>query len=148
MSTLISKIENQPFSANKLRKISAYYDIFSHEDCTMGEFEHDRYVGMHEIEGRFTYHPATSNFLTLCRVDGWILVGFDWSGWAESAEAQTLLDDPDALAEADPYDLAKVLTVIWGREHQKNGYIAEVYGNGLLLSVLHRAKTLSATAPF
>lgn len=60
----------------------------------------------------------------------------------------TLLNDPDALAEADPYDLAKVLTVIWGREHQKNGYIAEAYGNGLLLSVLHRAKVLSATAPF
>lgn len=148
MSTLRRKIENSPFGANKLRKISAYYDIFSHEDCTMGEFEHDRFVGMFLVEDHFYLHPITKKFLKLCHEDGWILTGFDWAGWAESDDGKALLNNPDALAEADPYHLAKVLTVIWGREYAHSGYIQEAYGDGLLLSVLHRAKTLTASSPF
>ena len=49
--------------------------------------------------------------------------------------------------EAEALDLAKVLTVIFGREHANHGYLVEAYGDGLLLTVLKRAQQLSAFEP-
>ena len=85
-------------------------------------------------------------FIRTCIKDKWVIAGFDWHGWAENNGA-AFCNDMSLLMEAEALDLAKVLTVIFGREHANHGYLVEAYRNGLLLTVLKRAQQLSALEP-
>ena len=144
MSNLKERLARKSYSEQKLRKLSTYLPLFTHEDCYLGEWIGKRYADC-DNTGNFVLHPVTVDFLNLCKVDGWLLLGFDWYAWSKSEEGQHYLD-ADNLNEAEPIHLARVITVIWGRQHADAGSIE--CDHGLLIAVLHRAKELSKHAPF
>lgn len=72
---------------------------------------------------------------------GWIRA-FNWSEWGQSAEGERLLNDPDALAQANEDDLARILTVCIRADRFSEGYLAGSYESGLLGRVVARADVL------
>ena len=72
---------------------------------------------------------------------GWVRA-FDWSTWGRSEDGQRLLNDPDALAQANEDDLAKVITVCIRADRFSEGYLAGCYESGLLGRVVARTDVL------
>ncbi len=66
----------------------------------------------------------------------------DWMRWAGTPEAQLLISDPTAIAEASPDDLIYLLTAIVRGERFSDGEIAGAYERGTLLAIAERARAL------
>ena len=75
---------------------------------------------------------------------GWILPGFDWPAWQHTAEAERLLSDPAALAEASPKQIARILTLLIRQDRFVEGELARVYESGLLRRALERVAVFEA----
>ena len=132
---------------NRLRKLGGFYLTFSQPWFSMVEDVSYLKIGNHIRDELVEYHDLVLDFMSTCIKDKWIIAGFDWHEWANQ-EGSAFFADHALLMNAEPLDLAKVLTVIFGREHANHGYLVEAYGNGLLLTVLKRAHQLSAMEPF
>jgi len=89
----------------------------------------------------FDFGPDALSLLRACA--GWITPGFDWPAWARSEEAQRLLRDPVAMAEATPEQLSKFLTVLVRSDRFVEGALAEAYDSGLLARLLDRVAQLA-----
>lgn len=83
-----------------------------------------------------------SAFVGMASETGWILRQFDWSSWALGPRAQMLLNDPDALADASPEELAKLLTVVVRQDRFIEGGADGQFKKGLLLRIAERAEAL------
>lgn len=134
-------------AAGRLRKLAEFYDKFSDPYFEFVDGPSYMLVGTWLIEEDAEYTETAANFIRTCIKDKWIIAGFDWAEWAKHSGA-AFFDDHALLMDAEPIELAKVLTVIFGREHANHGYLVEAYGNGLLLTVLKRAHHISAMQPF
>jgi hypothetical protein len=62
--------------------------------------------------------------------------------WAGTPEAQHLISDPTAIAEATQDDLIYLLTTILRGERFSDGEIAGAYERGTLLAIARRAQAL------
>lgn len=98
-----------------------------------------------------TYHlpyfvrgPLCDAFTGAVVGGGWLMVGFDWSTWARTDEAQALWKDPDAMARATPVQLARFLTALLRSERFSEGTLEENYQSGLLARIARRAAALAA----
>ena len=60
----------------------------------------------------YTFGPAGDAFRAALGRGGWVINGFDWRTWLEGDEGRTLRDGPDAMADATPEQLARLLTAI------------------------------------
>jgi len=127
----------------RLRKLGAFYNTFRQSWFSFVEDATPLMIGTHIYEDTLEYHDVVMDFIRTCLKDKWVIAGFDWHEWAES-DGAAFFNDMSLLMEAEALDLAKVLTVIFGREHANHGYLVEAYGSGLLLTVLKRAQQLSA----
>ena len=76
------------------------------------------------------------------RTEGRMPSDFAWTSWARTPEAQTLREDRDALAQATPEQLAKLLTVLIRQNKFVEGALAGDCESGLLTAVLRRADRL------
>ena len=94
----------------------------------------------------FLLNAETERFVADCYAHGWVLAGFDWAAWAQSPEAQTLRDEPTALARADEQQLARLLTVAIRQERFVEGALAAAFASGLILGILRRADALNDAA--
>jgi hypothetical protein len=72
-----------------------------------------------------------------------VVKGFDWAKWSRTAEAQTLANDPAALAQATTEQLRHLLTVILRRDHFCPGALLEDFESGLILGIVRRAAAIS-----
>ena len=70
----------------------------------------------------------------------------DWMRWAGTPEAQRLIADPTAIADATHDDLVYLLTTIIRGERFSDGEIAGAYERGTLLAIAERAHTLRGGA--
>src|SRR5262245_26348819 len=73
---------------------------------------------------------------------GWVLCDFDWPTWKQTSEAQTLRDDVQALAQATPEQLARLLTVCIRQDRLCEGALEAAFKSGLLTRILERAAVI------
>jgi len=71
----------------------------------------------------------------------------DWMRWAGTPEAQRLISDPTAIADAPHDDLIYLLTTIIRGERFSDGEIAGAYERGTLLAIAERAQALLGEEP-
>jgi hypothetical protein len=70
---------------------------------------------------------------------GWVMRDFDWPTWKQTPEAETLRDDVQALAQATPEQLARLLTVCIRQDRFCEGALESTFESGLLTRILERA---------
>jgi len=133
-------------AAGRLHKLGAFYSKFTDPSFEFIDGETYTLIGSMLIEEAPEYHEIVRNFIRTCIKDRWVVSGFDWLVWAQN-DGAAFFNDHALLMEAEALDLAKVMTVIFGREHANHGYLVDAYGSGLLLAVLKRAQGLSAFEP-
>jgi hypothetical protein len=133
-------------ATGRLHKLGAFYNKFTSPSFEFMDGSTYTLVGSMLLDEDPEYTDVVMDFIRTCLKDKWVIAGFDWHGWAENNGA-AFCNDMSLLMEAEALDLAKVLTVIFGREHANHGYLVEAYRNGLLLTVLKRAQQLSALEP-
>ena len=73
---------------------------------------------------------------------GWVMRDFDWPTWKQTSEAQTLRDDSQALAQATPEQLARLLTVCIRQDRLCEGMLGAAFESGLLTRILERAAVI------
>lgn len=72
----------------------------------------------------------------------WLDIQFDWPEWARSPEAVQLMDDPGALATAEPMQLSRLLTVCIRRDKFSEGSLLGDFESGLILRIVQRASAI------
>lgn len=133
-------------ATGRLHKLGAFYNTFRQPWFSFVEDSTPLIIGNHIDEDTLEYHDVVMDFIRTCIKDKWVISGFDWHEWSQN-DGAAFFDDMGLLMDAQPIELAKVVTVIFGREHARHGYLVEAYGNGLLLTVLKRAQEISALEP-
>jgi hypothetical protein len=133
-------------ATGRLSKLGAFYNTFRQPWFPFVEDSTPLIIGNHIDEDTLEYHDVVMDFIRTCIKDKWVIAGFDWHEWSQK-DGAAFFNDMSLLMEAEALDLAKVLTVIFGREHANHGYLVEAYRNGLLLTVLKRAQQISALEP-
>src|SRR5262249_11405513 len=73
---------------------------------------------------------------------GWVMRDFDWPTWKQTSEAQTLRDDSQALAQATPEQLARLLTVGIRQDRLCEGTLGAACESVLLTRILERAAVI------
>lgn len=66
----------------------------------------------------------------------------DWMAWADTSDAQRLITDPEAIADATDEDLVYLLTTIIRGERFADGQIEGALQRGTLRAVAERARSL------
>ena len=130
----------------RLHKLGAFYNTFRQPWFSFVEDTTPMIIGNHINEDTLEYHDVVIDFIRTCLKDKWVISGFDWHEWSQK-DGTAYLNDTSLLMDAEALDLAKVMTVIFGREHANHGYLVDAYSDGLLLTVLKRAQELSAYEP-
>jgi hypothetical protein len=92
--------------------------------------------------GYYELSDAAREFVHAAAQHCWVTPGFDWGAWQATPEARRLLSDEQALAEADPEQLARLLTLCIRSDRFNEGALAAAYDAGLLTRILHRAQVL------
>ena len=94
------------------------------------------------IPSYFFFSSTAESFVRAAYDYGWVLTGFDWLTWAESAEAIQLRDDPEPLRHATPEQLAHLLTLCIREDRISNGALSSAFESGLLTRILERAAVI------
>jgi hypothetical protein len=88
------------------------------------------------------YSEAAEKFVRAGYEHGWVLRGFNWPEWAESAEAKALRDDETALARATPEQITRLLTVLIRQDRFVEGALLQAFSSGLILRIVRRAAAI------
>ena len=126
--------------AEKLRGIVAFLPSFQAPDFKFGYWTKPPsdqsgvmmlpYFSLSEVAGSFEQKAYDL---------GWIMPDFDWGAWKQTAEAISLRDDDQALAQATPEQLARLLTVCIRQDRFCEGALEGAFESGLLTRILERA---------
>jgi hypothetical protein len=73
---------------------------------------------------------------------GWVMHDFDWGTWKQTPEAISLRDDAQALEQATPEQLARLLTVCIRQDRFCEGALEGAFQSGLLTRILERAAVI------
>lgn len=95
----------------------------------------------------YSYGETACALEAACYATGWMLEGFDWPIWKETEEACHLRDDPAYLTNANPEQLARLLTTLIRQDRFCEGAFAEAYECGLLTAIVRRAAMLATELP-
>lgn len=101
--------------------------------------------GVHSL-GWFEFGPTAEAWRTAVAQGAWIVDGFDWRSWLAADEGRALRDDPGAVANATPDQLAQLLTAIVRSDRFVEGSIAGAFASGLLAGISRRAAVLLASS--
>ena len=127
----------------RLASLAALLPEFEAPDFEFGQwFEMDRVT----IAQPFDFSPPAERLLDACYKMGWIQV-FDWRSWENDPEGQSLQTDPEALAQATPEQLSRLLTSLIREERFCDGILNAAFESGLLARILRRAAALAQTVP-
>jgi hypothetical protein len=97
--------------------------------------------GVHSL-GWFEFGRTAEAWRAAVGRGDWIVVGFDWRSWLAGDEGGSLRDDPAAIANATPDQLAWLLTAIVRSDRFVEGSIAGAFESGLLAGISRRAAAL------
>jgi hypothetical protein len=98
-------------------------------------FEFSRWVESPEAESgtKVVAHPelgeTAASFVQACYQLGWVGT-FDWPRWMMSPEAIQLRDEPGAIENASPEQLARLLTVLIRQERYCDGALQSFFESG------------------
>jgi hypothetical protein len=126
----------------RLRALADVLPILEARDADFGHWElPPPRNGVHSL-GWFEFGPAAEAWRAAVARGEWIVVGFDWRAWLESADGRSMRDDPGAIATATPDQLAWLLTAIVRSDRFVEGSIAGAFESGLLAAISRRAARL------
>jgi hypothetical protein len=127
----------------RLRALAQFLPVFEEPGFEFGTW-HGSYESSPGVLAMpyFERSAAGQRFVSTAYTGGWVLIGFDWPSWQGSAEATALLDDPAALEEASPEQLAKLLTLLVRRDRFVEGGLNSAFEAGLLTAIARRAAAL------
>ena len=115
-----------------IEAVLAYVPILSDPKFSFGEWR--------TPEGQFPHYFFSSEANRLIDALNKLIIVFDWPAWKE--EAQTLMENPDALAKADLPTLRKLVTTHVRAERFNEGHLASQFKSGHLLAILQRLKEI------
>lgn len=135
------------YSVEALRDIAAFLPIMEAPNFQFtdgGEPLVETAPNRFEIRG-YVYDPQVWNLVRTVDQHGWIHgdEGFQWTEWIKTDEARTLRDDPAALDQATPEQLARLITIFARQERFSDGAMLGFWRSGLLLGILRRAAELA-----
>ena len=125
----------------QLEALARFVPVFASPTFEFSEFVPGEKKEEAVTLGHYRLAPEAQAFIETAHTYGWVR-DFPWSEWQQTAEAARLRDDPDALSQATPTDLAKLLTACCRAERFVEGSLSDHYQSGLLRRVVERAKTL------
>ena len=94
--------------------------------------------------GWFNLGPAGIAFREAVGRGGWVIGGFDWRTWLETAEGRAFREQPESVASATPDELAMLLTAIVRSDRFVEGSMEGAFESGLLAGIARRAAALLA----
>ena len=127
--------------ARRLNALAVYQRPFERPDFEFGEWV--------DQPGRGKWYRLSRvgrDFLEYCNDNGWVQ-GFEWVDWKATPQAQRLMDDLSAVAEANPLDLSRLITVLLRQDRLDEGYLGAAYDSGLVTAIVRRASTLLTDLP-
>ncbi len=127
--------------ARRLNALAVYQRPFEQPGFEFGEWV--------DQPGRGRWYRLSRvgrDFFEYCNDNGWVQ-GFEWVEWKATPEAQQLMDDPAAVADASPLDLSRLITVLLRQDRLDEGYLGAAYDSGLVTAIVRRAGTLLADLP-
>jgi hypothetical protein len=89
--------------------------------------------------------PAAEAYVRAVGESGMMLTGFDWPSWAKTPEAIALHGDREALTQATPDQLAKLLTALIREDRFNEGALGDSFESGIMTAIARRAKELAET---
>ena len=110
---------------------------FSHDDTPLRQTGEKSF----EVVG-YKYDPQVYAFWDAAEEAGWIQP-FDWMSWSDTDEAIALQYQSDAISQATPEQLSRLLTMFVRAERFDDGAWHALWESGALLRVLRRADTLA-----
>ena len=90
----------------------------------------------------FEFGPVGEAWRAAVGAGGWVIAGFDWRSWLDTAEGLSLAEDPDAVARATPDQLERLLTAIVRSDRFVEGSIEGAFTSGLLARISRRTAAL------
>ncbi|TXN73694.1 DUF6508 domain-containing protein [Methylobacterium sp. WL6] len=127
----------------RLVALAQHIPAFADPAAPAGEWYHpDAEPGTFSAPS-FLPNAEAERFVADCYAYDWVLSGFDWAAWAQTAEAQRLRNDPSQLAGANEHQLAQLLTVFIRQDRFVEGALATAFESGLILGILQRTKQLT-----
>jgi hypothetical protein len=127
----------------RLRRLGAFSVIFGAEDFQFGTMHFTEANTGEIMMPYYSFSSEADTFIQTCYDDGWVLGDFDWSTWGSTPEAIKLADNRDAMTDASPDQVAKLLTFLIRQERFCAGTLAGALESGLLEAILHRAMALA-----
>jgi hypothetical protein len=82
-------------------------------------------------------------FVGAVGANGWV-EPFDWMAWAQTEEGTALREDRDALADATPDQLQRLLTTLIRADRFSEGTLGWAFETGLMAAIARRAEALAA----
>lgn len=131
---LLPTVDFKPLSAEDLDALLEFLEPLARPGFVAGHWVTEK--GMLPF---FVSAPELGAFVRAAYEHGFV-VPFNWPDWRE--EADRLLADPSALAEADLATIRKLITGLVRAERFSEGTLAEASDNGQLVAVLRRLKTI------
>jgi hypothetical protein len=127
----------------RLEAITRFLPEFEDPEFEFGRWEEpeDATPGVITLD-YFLISRTGQEFIRACYDHGWV-INFDWPEWKGTEEAKSLRDEEEVLNQADPEQLAKLLTVLIRQERFVDGALNSAYESGLLVGILIRAKEIS-----
>ena len=128
--------------AERLRPLADLVPILESPAADFGRWETPAPVGDVHRMPYFVFGPTADAFRAAVASGGWIVMGFEWGAWLQTAEGVALRDRPEALAAASPDQLGWLLTAIVRSDRFVEGSIAGAFESGLLARIARRAAAL------
>jgi hypothetical protein len=131
--------------ADRLRILAPFATAVRAPDFAFGAWQ----AATQLASGAWTmpYHELADDGRALIAACGaWIQVGFDWSRWAQTDEAKRLFEDPSAVRDATPQQIAWILTLLIRAERFSEGQLDWAWRSGLFERLLDRVAELHAVA--
>jgi uncharacterized protein DUF6508 len=132
-----------PLSA-RLHALAELVPILEAPDADFGQWDDTPTIAGTEHLPWFVFGPTADAFRAAVARGEWMILGFDWMTWLKTGEGRALRDDPDAVANATPDQLAMLLTAIIRSDRFVEGSMAGAFESGLLSRIAHRAASLLA----
>lgn len=126
----------------RLHGLAAFLPLFEASDFQFGSWLEDKPSPDGVLA--FPEYRASNTaeaFVRAAYDHGWV-IPFDWGEWKGTPEAARLRDEPTALAEATPEQLARLLTVCIRQDRFVEGELAGAYKSGLLTAIVRCAAKL------
>ena len=90
----------------------------------------------------FELGPVGEAWRAAVGTGGWVIAGFDWRTWLDTAEGQSFGGDAVAVDRATPEQLERLLTAIVRSDRFVEGSIEGAFTSGLLAQIARRATAL------